>query len=131
IAEQKNINGRAPKAISAAGHLIYLENTSPLGNPSFKSFISKDKGATFQDHKDEVAGQLNYPGLFNSYHEMPNGRVVAFSFQNPNLSSMSCSGFIDGCKQTQTVITDLPAGSNADMIFFNIDNKAIIGGVAV
>lgn len=131
IAEHKDLNGIAPKAISSAGHLIYLVNTNPLGSPAFASLLSSNEGLTFQDYKEEVAGQRNYPGLFNSYHEMPNGRVVAFYFQNPNLISIGCSGFVDGCKQAPDVITDLAAGATATKIFYTRDHKAVIGGVTV
>lgn len=129
ISERKNIDGVAPKAISPEGHLIHTENRNPLGNPVFVSFVSTDEGVTFKEYKDEVAGAISYVGAYPSYHKMPSGRHVAFTYQNPNFITLSCTDFIDGCSQQQIIAAEVPVG--VFKVFYNSNDEALIGGKSV
>tara|TARA_R110001592_G_scaffold9555_2_gene50548 strand:- start:2080 stop:3933 length:1854 start_codon:yes stop_codon:yes gene_type:complete len=129
IAEKKSVNGVAPKAISAEGHLIYTENKNPMGNPNFVSFISKDEGLTFNYLKDEVAGAISYVGTYPSYHKMQSGRHVAFTYQHPNFIAISCTGLTDGCSQQEVMGVDTPIGTFK--VFYNSNDEAVIGGKTV
>ncbi|KYG72697.1 hypothetical protein AWN68_08295 [Roseivirga echinicomitans] len=129
ISEHKNVDGMAPKAISPEGHLVYLENRNPMGNPDFVSNLSTDEGISFKSFKNEVAGAVSYVGTYSSYHKMASGRHVAFTYQNPNFIAISCTGLTDGCSEQQVMAAEVPSG--VFKVFYNSNDEAIIGGKTV
>lgn len=124
-----DLNGYAPKTISAEGHLIYIQNLNPIGQPNNESVISRDEGVTFQIFQHEVDRVISYLGTYQSYHQMPSGRHVAFTYQHLNFITVSCTGFLDGCNQNEVVLTDEVDGFLT--VFYNAENEAILGGYAV
>ncbi|MGW8124077.1 hypothetical protein ACV07N_15570 [Roseivirga echinicomitans] len=129
ISERINTNGEAPKAISSEGHLVYLENRNPMGNPDEVSYVSKDEGISFQSLRKEVSGAVSYAGTYRSYHEMPSGKFVAFTYQHPNFITISCTGFIDGCSNQQVTDIEVPAG--LFKVFYTAKDEAIMGDKTV